>query len=50
MRVLGALWVAPAGKIKTQVPEVVWRGSEECVKGYLRGLFQTDGTVQRCRP
>ncbi len=32
---------------KMQVPEVVWRGSEECVKGYLRGLFQADGTVQR---
>jgi len=32
---------------KHQVPEVVWRGSEECVRGYLRGLFQADGTVQR---
>lgn len=30
---------------KLQVPEVVWRGSEDCVRGYLRGLFQTDGTV-----
>jgi ribonucleoside-diphosphate reductase alpha chain len=30
---------------KMQVPEVVWRGSEECVKGYLRALFQCDGTV-----
>ena len=30
---------------KLQVPEVVWRGSEACVKGYLRALFQTDGTV-----
>ncbi len=30
---------------KLSVPEVVWRGSEACVKGYLRGLFQTDGTV-----
>ncbi len=30
---------------KCKVPEVVWRGTEECVKGYLRGLFQTDGTV-----
>ncbi len=27
------------------VPEVVWRGSEACVRGYLQGLFQTDGTV-----
>jgi ribonucleoside-diphosphate reductase alpha chain len=30
---------------KLHVPEIVWRGSEECVKGYLRGLFQSDGTV-----
>lgn len=30
---------------KTQVPEVVWRGSEECVKAYLSALFQADGTV-----
>ncbi len=33
--------------LKTAVPEIVWRGTEECVKGYLRGLFQCDGTVQR---
>jgi ribonucleoside-diphosphate reductase alpha chain len=31
--------------VKTRVPEIVWRGSEDCVKGYLRGLFQADGTV-----
>ena len=30
---------------KTQVPEMIWRGSEACVKGYLRGLFQSDGTI-----
>lgn len=30
---------------KLAVPEVIWRGSEECVRGYLRALFQTDGTV-----
>ena len=30
---------------KTSVPETIWRGSEACVKGYLRGLFQSDGTV-----
>jgi ribonucleoside-diphosphate reductase alpha chain len=30
---------------KTAVPEIVWRGNEQCVKGYLRGLFQSDGTV-----
>ena len=33
------------GDTKFQVPEVVWRGTEACVKGYLRGLFQADGTV-----
>ncbi len=32
-------------KTKTQVPEIVWAGTEDCVKGYLRGLFQADGTV-----
>jgi ribonucleoside-diphosphate reductase alpha chain len=30
---------------KKQVPEIIWRGNEACVKGYLRGLFQADGTV-----
>jgi ribonucleoside-diphosphate reductase alpha chain len=30
---------------KTSVPETIWRGSEACVKGYLRALFQSDGTV-----
>ncbi len=30
---------------KLQVPEIVWQGSEDCVRGYLRALFQTDGTV-----
>jgi ribonucleoside-diphosphate reductase alpha chain len=32
-------------KTKLQVPEVVWRGNEDCVKAYLRALFQADGTV-----
>jgi ribonucleoside-diphosphate reductase alpha chain len=32
-------------KAKTQVPEIIWRGSEACVRGYLRALFQCDGTV-----
>ena len=32
-------------KTKFQVPEVVWRGGEDCVKGYLQALFQADGTV-----
>ncbi len=30
---------------KLAVPEVVWQGSEDCMRGYLRALFQTDGTV-----
>jgi ribonucleoside-diphosphate reductase alpha chain len=30
---------------KLAVPEVVWRGTEACVKGYLQALFQADGTV-----
>ncbi len=34
-----------SARTETRVPEVVWRGSEACVKGYLRGLFQSDGTV-----
>ncbi|MBK9715230.1 MAG: Hint domain-containing protein [Kouleothrix sp.] len=34
-----------SGATKLQVPEVVWRGNRDCVVGYLRGLFQADGTV-----
>ena len=30
---------------KLRVPEVIWRGSEACVRGYLRALLQCDGTV-----
>jgi ribonucleoside-diphosphate reductase alpha chain len=30
---------------KHRVPEVIWRGTEACVRAYLRGLFQADGTV-----
>ncbi len=30
---------------KGHVPEVVWRGSRECARGYLRGLFAADGQV-----
>ena len=30
---------------KLRVPEVVWQGSEDCVRAYLRALFQADGTV-----
>jgi ribonucleoside-diphosphate reductase alpha chain len=37
-------------KTKLKIPEVVWRGSEDCVKAYLRALFQTDGTVNVSEP
>lgn len=30
---------------KTQVPEVVWQGSRDCVVGYLHGLFEADSTI-----
>ena len=30
---------------KLRVPEVIWQGSEDCVRAYLQGLFQADGTV-----
>ncbi|SHE22502.1 LAGLIDADG family homing endonuclease [methanotrophic endosymbiont of Bathymodiolus puteoserpentis (Logatchev)] len=30
---------------KLSVPEVVWQGTEACIKGYLSALFQADGTV-----
>ncbi|MCX7067598.1 MAG: ribonucleoside-diphosphate reductase [Methylococcales bacterium] len=30
---------------KLSVPEVIWQGTEDCVKGYLSALFQADGTV-----
>ena len=30
---------------KLRVPEVIWQGSEDCVRAYLRALFQADGTV-----
>ncbi|MBE2213328.1 MAG: hypothetical protein IAE82_05610, partial [Opitutaceae bacterium] len=32
-------------RTKYRVPEVIWRGTEACVKGYLCSLFQMDGTV-----
>jgi ribonucleoside-diphosphate reductase alpha chain len=32
-------------KAKTEVPEMIWRGNEACVRSYLRALFQCDGTV-----
>jgi len=33
------------GETKLSVPNVVWTGTEACVKAYLQGLFQADGTV-----
>jgi ribonucleotide reductase alpha subunit len=34
----------PASKLT--VPEVVWRGTRDMVRGYLQGLFTADATVQ----
>jgi ribonucleoside-diphosphate reductase alpha chain len=42
-RALAALGFSRETKLR--VPEIVWRGNEACVKGYLRAIFQTDGTV-----
>ena len=33
------------GETKLNVPNVIWTGTEECVKAYLQGIFQADGTV-----
>ncbi len=43
-RVLEAQGVTRA--CKAHVPELVWRGSDDLVSGYLRGLFSADGGVQ----
>ncbi|SHO81171.1 Ribonucleotide reductase of class Ia (aerobic), alpha subunit [hydrothermal vent metagenome] len=32
---------------KLQVPEVIFKGNRECVKGYLQGLFIADATVNK---
>lgn len=37
--------VEQLGYVKGQVPEVIWKGTEDCVVGYLQGLFGMDGTV-----
>lgn len=31
--------------VKLRVPECVWTGSRDAVRGYLGGLFETDGSV-----
>ncbi len=31
---------------KTDVPEIVWRGTPALIAGYLRGLFSADGSVE----
>jgi ribonucleoside-diphosphate reductase alpha chain len=48
MRALVQFWGLTSA-CKKQVPEIVWRGTEACVKGYLRALFQSDGTVNASR-
>lgn len=32
-------------EMKQSVPEVIFRGTEDCVKGYLQGLFTSDACV-----
>lgn len=32
--------------LKNRLPEALWQGSREMVRGYLAGLFQADGSVQ----
>ncbi len=34
-------------KTKLEVPETIFKGKEECVKGYLQGLFIADGTINK---
>lgn len=36
-------------RTKGSVPEVVWRGTRDCVRGYLLGLFAADGQVNWSR-
>lgn len=33
-------------EIKRHVPEVIWQGKRACVAGYLRSLFEANGTLQ----
>lgn len=42
-RMLAEMGVTP--EMKQNVPEIIWQGTRECVVGYLRGLFEADGTV-----
>lgn len=32
--------------LKEKLPEAIWMGSKDMVKGYLAGIFQADGSVQ----
>ncbi len=36
-------------KTKLKVPEFVFQGKKECVKGYLQGLFTSDATVNKLK-
>jgi hypothetical protein len=42
----GLLGGACPGTAKDRVPECVWQGSREFVRGYLHGIFHSDGSVQ----
>jgi ribonucleotide reductase alpha subunit len=37
------------GQTKHQIPEVIFKGTKETVKGYIKGLFIADGTVNIIR-
>ncbi|MFI5406215.1 MAG: LAGLIDADG family homing endonuclease, partial [Nitrososphaerales archaeon] len=39
--------VEQLGYVKGQVPEIIWKGTRDCVIGYLQGLFGMDGHVDR---
>lgn len=32
--------------LKSRLPEAIWQGSRDFVRGYLSGIFQADGSVQ----
>ena len=36
-------------KTKLKVPEFVFQGKKECIKGYLQGLFTSDATVNKIK-
>lgn len=35
----------PGSKLKQEIPKLILKSTEECKKAFLRGLFDTDGTI-----